>query len=231
MQILDGKLLLRSVTKCCFAAQMSPHTPNKHLYSKRPLRGEATGWDCRHAIPLQQRLPVRREWPAAPCEPPDPGCEPHRSHPRRVAVQTLRPTEQGRRRQGRHHLVFCRVISHGVEPHLHSLQARPGWVDQSPRAGAAAAEYPSERHLSGVCAHGSLPERDAGPLSKGAYDTFLEDDGLSGQTVELSLESLYFRTKPDYPNESQRWLGEESASFGEEAYKTPVSDTLPGQRG
>lgn len=49
--------------------------------------------------------------------------------------------------------------------------------------------------------------------------------------MELSLESLYFRTKPDYPNESQRWLGEESASFGEEAYKTPVSDTPPGQRG
>ncbi|KAJ5200039.1 hypothetical protein N7491_009160 [Penicillium cf. griseofulvum] len=53
-----------------------------------------------------------------------------------------------------------------------------------------------------------------------AYDTCLGDNTIYGQVVELSLDQLYFRTKPAYPNESQRWLGEESASFWEEAYKT-----------
>lgn len=70
-----------------------------------------------------------------------------------------------------------------------------------------------------------FPKEHITPMSTviKAYDTFLEDDTLYGQTVELSLDKLYFRTKPDYPNESQRWLGEESASFWEEAYKTPAS--------
>ncbi|KAJ5936005.1 hypothetical protein N7454_005303 [Penicillium verhagenii] len=70
-----------------------------------------------------------------------------------------------------------------------------------------------------------FPKEHITPMSTviKAYDTFLKDDTLNGQTVELSLDQLYFRAKPDYPNESQRWLGEESASFWEEAYKAPVS--------
>lgn len=70
-----------------------------------------------------------------------------------------------------------------------------------------------------------FPKEHITPMSTviKAYDTFLEDDSLCGQTVELSLDMLYFRTKPDYANESQRWLGEESARFWEEAYKAPVS--------
>ncbi|KAL2786624.1 hypothetical protein BJX66DRAFT_328429 [Aspergillus keveii] len=70
-----------------------------------------------------------------------------------------------------------------------------------------------------------FPKEHVTPISTviKAYDTFLHDDSICGQTVELSLDKLYFRTKPDYPNESQRWLGEESASFWEEAYKAPVS--------
>ncbi|KAJ6008913.1 hypothetical protein N7499_001038 [Penicillium canescens] len=70
-----------------------------------------------------------------------------------------------------------------------------------------------------------FPKEHITPMSTiiKAYDTFLKDDTLNGQTVELSQDQLYFRTKPDYPNESQRWLGEDSASFWEEAYKEPVS--------
>ncbi|KAF3387327.1 15-hydroxyprostaglandin dehydrogenase [NAD] [Penicillium rolfsii] len=70
-----------------------------------------------------------------------------------------------------------------------------------------------------------FPKEHITPMSTviKAYDTILGDHNLHGQTVELSLDQLYFRTKPDYPNESQRWLGEDSASFWEEAYTTPVS--------
>lgn len=69
-----------------------------------------------------------------------------------------------------------------------------------------------------------FPKQHITPMSTvlKAYDTFIRDDTLNGQTVELSQDQLYFRTKPDYPNESQRWLGEDSASFWEEAYKQPV---------
>jgi 15-hydroxyprostaglandin dehydrogenase (NAD) len=52
-----------------------------------------------------------------------------------------------------------------------------------------------------------------------AFDTFIQDDGLTGQTVELSLDQLYFRRQPEWANESQRWLGEESAAFWEMAYE------------
>ncbi|EEA24952.1 hypothetical protein TMatcc_008053 [Talaromyces marneffei ATCC 18224] len=52
-----------------------------------------------------------------------------------------------------------------------------------------------------------------------AHDTFIKDGSLYGQTVELSLDQLYFRTQPEFPNESQRWLAEDSLGFWEEAYK------------
>ncbi|GAB7349167.1 hypothetical protein MBLNU459_g8103t1 [Dothideomycetes sp. NU459] len=55
-----------------------------------------------------------------------------------------------------------------------------------------------------------------------AFDTFLDDDKMTGQTVELSLDNLYFRVKPEYANASQKWLGEDSAGFWDEAYKTPA---------
>ncbi|KAH6995431.1 hypothetical protein EDB80DRAFT_755462 [Ilyonectria destructans] len=65
-----------------------------------------------------------------------------------------------------------------------------------------------------------FPKEHITPMSSvlRAYDAFLTDDSLTGQTVELSLDQLYYRTKPEYANESQRWLGEDSAAFWEEAY-------------
>lgn len=52
-----------------------------------------------------------------------------------------------------------------------------------------------------------------------AIDTFLANDAMSGETVELSLDNLYFRKQPEWANESQKWLGEDSEGFWEEAYK------------
>ncbi len=53
-----------------------------------------------------------------------------------------------------------------------------------------------------------------------AIDAFLGDDQMTGQTVELSLDSLYFRTQIEYANDSQKWMGEGSDGFWKEAYKT-----------
>jgi 15-hydroxyprostaglandin dehydrogenase (NAD) len=49
-------------------------------------------------------------------------------------------------------------------------------------------------------------------------DAFLADDTLTGQAVELSQENIYFRAQPDWPNESQRWIGEESNKIWDEGY-------------
>ncbi|KAJ5726905.1 hypothetical protein N7493_005932 [Penicillium malachiteum] len=81
--------------------------------------------------------------------------------------------------------------------------------------------------LTGLCPkdiRDRFPKEHVTPMSTiiKAYETFINDDSLSGQTVEVSLNQLYFRTQPDYPNESQRWLAEDSTSFWEEAYKEPV---------
>ncbi|KAJ5385552.1 hypothetical protein N7517_003463 [Penicillium concentricum] len=66
-----------------------------------------------------------------------------------------------------------------------------------------------------------FPKEHITPMSTvlRAYDTFINDGTLHGQTVEISLDHLYFRNKPEYPNESERWLLEDFSSFWEEAYK------------
>jgi len=65
-----------------------------------------------------------------------------------------------------------------------------------------------------------FPKEHITPMSTvmKAYDTFMADDEMTGQTVELSQGQLFFREKADYPNESQRWIGEESKKFWDEAY-------------
>lgn len=51
-----------------------------------------------------------------------------------------------------------------------------------------------------------------------AIDAFLGDDTMTGQSVELSQENIYFREMVPWANESQRWVGEESQSIWDEAY-------------
>ncbi|KAF2707441.1 15-hydroxyprostaglandin dehydrogenase [Pleomassaria siparia CBS 279.74] len=64
------------------------------------------------------------------------------------------------------------------------------------------------------------PEEHMTPLSTAlkAMDAFLDDDTMSGQTVELSQDKIYFREMVDWVNESQKWIGTESLSIWEEAY-------------
>jgi len=54
-----------------------------------------------------------------------------------------------------------------------------------------------------------------------AFDTFLDNDKMTGETVELSLDELHFRKQVDYPNESQRWIGTKSQALWEQAYEKP----------
>lgn len=51
-----------------------------------------------------------------------------------------------------------------------------------------------------------------------AYSAFLDDDKMTGQTVECSLDQLYFRQMPEWANASQKWMGEGSDGFWERAY-------------
>jgi NAD(P)-dependent dehydrogenase (short-subunit alcohol dehydrogenase family) len=67
------------------------------------------------------------------------------------------------------------------------------------------------------------PKEHITPLStvNKAIDAFLADDTLTGQAVELSQENIYFRKPVDYPNESQRWIGEESDKIWNLGYQEP----------
>lgn len=65
-----------------------------------------------------------------------------------------------------------------------------------------------------------FPKEHITPMSTvlKAYDTFIGDDKMNGQTVETSQDQLFFRQKADYPNESQRWIGESSQELWNDAY-------------
>lgn len=52
-----------------------------------------------------------------------------------------------------------------------------------------------------------------------AYDRFLEDDTMSGETVELSNEELYFAKQQDYSSETLKWLGTEAPAVWEQAFR------------
>jgi len=64
------------------------------------------------------------------------------------------------------------------------------------------------------------PKEHITPLSTAikAIDAFLDDDTMTGQTVELSQENIYFREMVDWVNESQKWIGTESLDIWEKAY-------------
>jgi 15-hydroxyprostaglandin dehydrogenase (NAD) len=69
-----------------------------------------------------------------------------------------------------------------------------------------------------------FPKEHITPMSTvlKAFDTFIDKPAMTGQTLELSLENMYFRKQPDWANESQRFLGEGSADIWEDGYKAPV---------
>ena len=67
------------------------------------------------------------------------------------------------------------------------------------------------------------PKEHITPLStvNKAIDAFLADDSLTGQAVELSQENIYFRKQVEYPNESQKWVGEKSNEIWDVGYQAP----------
>ncbi|KAF1977255.1 NAD(P)-binding protein [Bimuria novae-zelandiae CBS 107.79] len=60
-----------------------------------------------------------------------------------------------------------------------------------------------------------------------AIDAILADDNMTGETIELSQENIYFRKMADWANESQRWIGEESQGIWDLGYqKVPERPTF-----
>ncbi|MCJ1284734.1 hypothetical protein MMC26_004070 [Xylographa opegraphella] len=62
-----------------------------------------------------------------------------------------------------------------------------------------------------------------------AYEALLEG-GSAGETVECSLEELYWRRPVGYPNESQRWLNEDAAAVWGGAYEKVRAEGGEGGR-
>jgi 15-hydroxyprostaglandin dehydrogenase (NAD) len=68
---------------------------------------------------------------------------------------------------------------------------------------------------------GTFPQEHFTPMSTimRAYDSFLDDDALHGQTVIASVDKLHFEKMPRWADDSLRWIGEESSAYWEAAYK------------
>lgn len=49
------------------------------------------------------------------------------------------------------------------------------------------------------------------------YGMYLDSD-MTGQIGECTLNEIHFREKPEYSNESQRWIVEESGALWEQGY-------------
>lgn len=52
------------------------------------------------------------------------------------------------------------------------------------------------------------------------YDMYLDSD-MTGRIGECTLEEIHFREPPDFSNESQKWIVEESAGLWEQGYPHP----------
>lgn len=70
-----------------------------------------------------------------------------------------------------------------------------------------------------------FPKEHETPMSTAlkAIDQFIDNDKMTGEAVELSLENLYFRKQPEYSNESQAWLNGDDNEFWNEAYKDNIT--------
>ena len=67
----------------------------------------------------------------------------------------------------------------------------------------------------------AIPEEYQTPMETimGAYDRILEDEKLSGGTLECSGQNIYFRKKPEYPDKSQEWLGDDLGGVWTQSYE------------
>jgi 15-hydroxyprostaglandin dehydrogenase (NAD) len=66
----------------------------------------------------------------------------------------------------------------------------------------------------------AMPKEHVTPMSTivRAFQNFASDPSLVGKAAECSLGEIYYRDQVDYCNESERWMGEESARLWEEGY-------------
>jgi 15-hydroxyprostaglandin dehydrogenase (NAD) len=74
-----------------------------------------------------------------------------------------------------------------------------------------------------------FPKEHITPMSTvmKAVDLFLDNQNMTGETVELSLDKLYHRQRPEYIDDNVRWLGsEECAKIWEEGYEKPPVDAV-----
>lgn len=51
-----------------------------------------------------------------------------------------------------------------------------------------------------------------------AFLVFADDPKLTGKVAHCSLDQIYYAEKPPYPNESERWIGEESQKLWSTGY-------------
>ena len=63
-----------------------------------------------------------------------------------------------------------------------------------------------------------------------AYDAILDNGSLTGQTVEVSLQELFWRKPVEYPNESQRWLADDPDGFWREMYERKGKGSVKEER-
>lgn len=66
-----------------------------------------------------------------------------------------------------------------------------------------------------------IPKQYVTPMESmmDGFDTFLDDtNGLYGQVLDVSINKVHFRKPPDYVDEPQRWLGEDSAEYFAKAF-------------
>ena len=60
-----------------------------------------------------------------------------------------------------------------------------------------------------------------------AYDTFLDDESMIGQTVELTLEELVFKQRPEYSNANVSWMFSQTELW--EKVSEPLLPRPPGR--
>ncbi|KAH8587934.1 hypothetical protein B0O99DRAFT_640505 [Bisporella sp. PMI_857] len=57
-----------------------------------------------------------------------------------------------------------------------------------------------------------------------AIEKFLDNDEMTGQVMELSLEHVHFREPHPFLDDNMRWIAVESGSFLDEACQEPPKD-------
>ncbi|KAH8893430.1 hypothetical protein GQ53DRAFT_793584 [Thozetella sp. PMI_491] len=79
-----------------------------------------------------------------------------------------------------------------------------------------------ETNLMPVHVRHLFPRELLTPMSTAlrTVDAFLDDDSMTGQTVEFCLDELYFRKQPDYAMQNQKDVAALDSTFWTEAYKS-----------